>query len=734
METALPAELRQHPRYQILHKIKSGGMGAVYRAHDLSLQRSVAIKVISGKVDKEAESRFRREITLLAKLTHPHIVAAYDTGVAGEYPFLVMEFIDGQSLAQIIAHRGALPVAAACELIRQAAVGLTQVHQQGMVHRDLKPGNLMLTPTGIVKLLDLGLARFQIERQVSNDPALTGQDRWLGTVDYMAPEQWDDCSGVDIRADIYSLGCTLYHLLVGQAPFEHIRSSTMLHKMMAHQSKPPRPIDEYRADVPDQLIDVIEKALAKAPKDRYQTPAEMAEALAPYASSHKITEVLQVGPASRLQPTSIGARQLRARRRLIVGLLASFALIVASTAATVWLATAKPFAPPEPIKVGILHSFTGTMTASESAVVDATKLALEELNAAGGVLGRSVQFVERDGASDPDIFAQQAEKLVTQDQVAVVFGCWTSASRKMVKPVVEKHNALLFYPVQYEGLETSKNIVYLGAAPNQQLLPAVKWCRGELGNRFFLVGSDYVFPRAAHEILKGEIRAKNSEVVGEKFLPLGSINVQEVVDAIKASKPNVILSTINGDSNVAFFRALRSAGVTPEVTPVLSFSIAEQELRSLGIRHLAGDYAAWNYFMSVERPENRAFIEKFQRKYGSTRMVTDPMESAYTGVQVWAKAVTKARSLEVDAVRAALGDVRFEGPGGPVHIDPDTQHAWKIFRIGKVLPNGSFDIIQSSDKPLPPQPYPPSKTPADWQKFLDDLQRGWKGGWALPES
>lgn len=289
---------------------------------------------------------------------------------------------------------------------------------------------------------------------------------------------------------------------------------------------------------------------------------------------------------------------------------AGFGLLIAVGCGAWWQWGAKK----QPIKVGVLHSLTGTMAISATSVCDATLLAIEELNAAGGVLGRRIEPVVADGKSDWPTFASEAERLITREHVAVVFGCWTSAGRKTVKPIFEKHDHLLFYPVQYEGLEQSPNIIYTGAAPNQQILPAVKWSFDHLGRRFFLVGSDYVFPRTANAIIKAQVTALGGEIVGEEYLRLGSSEAAAVVQKIVQARPTVILNTINGDSNVAFFAALRGAGITPARIPTVSFSLAEGELRHMDARTMAGDYAAWNYFQSVDSPENRRFVEAFRAR------------------------------------------------------------------------------------------------------------------------
>ena len=402
-------------------------------------------------------------------------------------------------------------------------------------------------------------------------------------------------------------------------------------------------------------------------------------------------------------------------------------LIVAGWAA--W----KTWGPKErPIKVGILHSLTGTMAISETSVRDAALLAIEELNAQGGVLGRRIEPVVADGRSDWPTFASEAERLITKERVAVVFGCWTSASRKTVKPVFEKYNHLLFYPVQYEGLEQSPNIIYTGAAPNQQIIPAVKWSFDHLGKRFFLVGSDYVFPRTANAIIKAQVQALGGEIVGEEYLRLGTLSPEKIVGKIVQTQPAVILNTINGDSNVAFFEALRRAGITPERIPTVSFSIAEDELRHLNARTMAGDYAAWNYFQSVDSPENHSFVEAFRARFGQDRVTDDPMEAAYFGVRLWARAVTAAGTTDVSEVRKALHNQSLAAPGGIVTIDAATQHTWKVVRIGKIRADGQFEIAWSSNDPIRPIPYPAFRSRAEWDAFLEEMQNGWGGAWASP--
>jgi urea transport system substrate-binding protein len=253
-----------------------------------------------------------------------------------------------------------------------------------------------------------------------------------------------------------------------------------------------------------------------------------------------------------------------------------------------------------PIKIGIIHSLSGTMAISETPVVDSTLLAIDEINEKGGILGRKVIPIIRDGRSDWNTYASEAQQLIIEEKVDVIFGGWTSASRKTMKPIFEKYDHLLFYPVQYEGLEQSPNIVYTGAAPNQQVLPAVDWASQNIGTKFFLIGSDYVFPRSANEIIKSKIDEVGGQIVGEEYKLLGEDQFEDVVKKIVETNPDVILNTINGDSNVGFFKELRKQGITPSVIPTISFSIAEDEIKYLGADTMTCDYDVWNYFKSID--------------------------------------------------------------------------------------------------------------------------------------
>ncbi|MEO1144254.1 MAG: urea ABC transporter substrate-binding protein [Cyanobacteria bacterium J06638_22] len=385
---------------------------------------------------------------------------------------------------------------------------------------------------------------------------------------------------------------------------------------------------------------------------------------------------------------------------------------------------AAPAADGETIKVGILHSLSGTMAISETTVVDAEKLAIKEINEAGGVLGMQIEAVVEDGASDWPTFAEKATKLIDQDQVATVFGCWTSASRKAVLPVFESKNHMLWYPVQYEGQECSRNIFYTGAAPNQQIEPAVDWLLENKGTQFFLVGSDYVFPRTANTIIKEQLAANGGETVGEDYLPLGSTEVTPIITKIRTALPDggVIFNSLNGDSNVAFFKQLQGAGLTPDKYPVMSVSVAEEEVRQIGTEFLVGHYAAWNYFQTVESPENEKWVADFKAEYGDDRVTNDPMEAAYIMVYLWKQAVEAAGTTELEAVRAAAVGQEFAAPEGPVTMNAN-HHISKTVRIGQVREDGLFDIVSSTDGPVDPLP---------WNQYVPET-KGLACDWTDPE-
>lgn len=373
----------------------------------------------------------------------------------------------------------------------------------------------------------------------------------------------------------------------------------------------------------------------------------------------------------------------------------------------------------EDIKIGILHSLSGTMAISETSVRDAELLAVKEINAAGGVLGRKLVPIVEDGASDNATFKEKAEKLLLNDKVATVFGCWTSASRKAVLPTFESNNGLLWYPVQYEGMEASPNIFYVGAAPNQQIVPAIEYMSENYGKKVFLLGSDYVFPRTANSIVKKQAEALGMEVVGEEYTPMGHTDYTTIISKIQNVQPDFVFNTLNGDSNVAFFKQFKDAGLEPEKIQTLSVSIAEEEAAGIGASYLEGHLVAWNYYQTTDTPENKKFVEAYKAEYGEDRVTDDPIEAGYDAVYLWAAAVEKAGSIEVDQVREAAGGIEFNAPEGTITIDKENQHMYKPVRIGMVNKDGLIDEVWSTAEPVKPDPY---LEEYEWAKGLSNAQ------------
>lgn len=355
------------------------------------------------------------------------------------------------------------------------------------------------------------------------------------------------------------------------------------------------------------------------------------------------------------------------------------------------------------VPVGVLHSLSGTMAISETAVRDSTLLAINEINENGGVLGMQIEPIVEDGASDWPTFAERAEKLITTDEAAVVFGGWTSASRKAMLPVFEGTGGLLFYPVQYEGLEQSPNIFYTGATTNQQIIPALDYMVEEGLTDVYLVGSDYVFPRTANKIIQAYADANGLNILGEDYLPLGDTNVATIVSNVVSSEADIVFNTLNGDSNVAFFKELTAKGNTSEQIQSMSVSVAEEEIAGIGIDNIEGHLVSWNYYQTTDLPRNDEFVEAFKAEYGEDRVTADPIEAGYNSVYIWAAAVEKAGTFEVEAVREAAVGLELDTPEGLLTVD-DNQHVYKTNRIGVIRDVGVIEEVWNSGEPIEPDP------------------------------
>src|SRR5262245_27496551 len=399
------------------------------------------------------------------------------------------------------------------------------------------------------------------------------------------------------------------------------------------------------------------------------------------------------------------------------------ALAIASAVAAAFGTASSAFAQQKTVKIGVLHSLSGTMAISETVLKDEVLMAVEEINAAGGVMGAKIEPVVVDPASNWPLFAEKARQLLTQDRVAVVFGCWTSVSRKSVLPVFEELNGLLFYPVQYEGEEISKNVFYTGAAPNQQAIPAVEYLMSKEGGgakRFVLLGTDYVYPRTTNKILRAFLKSKGvaDKDIDEKYTPFGHADYQTIVADIKkfsAGGKTAVVSTINGDSNVPFYKELGNQGLKATDVPVVAFSVGEEELRGVDTKPLVGHLAAWNYFMSLKNPVNdewkknwAAYTKAKKLPYADKPLTDDPMEAAYIGVYMWKQAAEKAKSFDVDKVRDAMAGQTFKAPSGIIsRMDEKNHHLHKAVFIGEVKADGQFNVVWQTKGPIKAQPWSP---------------------------
>ena len=407
------------------------------------------------------------------------------------------------------------------------------------------------------------------------------------------------------------------------------------------------------------------------------------------------------------------------KRRVFVKVLAS-----AGVAAALGLAALPSVhAQSKTVKVGILHSLSGTMAISETVLKDVALMAIEEINAKGGVLGMKVEPVVVDPASNWPLFAEKARQLLTQDKVAAVFGCWTSVSRKSVLPVFEELNGLLFYPVQYEGEEISRNVFYTGAAPNQQAIPAVEYLMSKDGGgakRWFLLGTDYVYPRTTNKILRAFLKSKGvaEKDIEEVYTPFGHTDYQTIVANIKkfaGGGKTAVVSTINGDSNVPFYKELGNQGLKATDVPVVAFSVGEEELRGVDTKPLVGHLAAWNYFMSLKNAENDGFKKKWaaytkakKLPYAGKPLTNDPMEATYIGIYMWKQAAEKAKSFDVAKLSAAMAGQTFKAPSGFVaKMDEKNHHLHKPVFIGEVKADGQFNVVWKTPGPVKAQPWSP---------------------------
>ncbi|MSR32796.1 MAG: hypothetical protein EXR99_14970 [Gemmataceae bacterium] len=724
--TSEPGCLGKLGGYLVQRVLGEGGMALVLEGEDPALKRKVAIKVLRPQVCGQEKNRLRflQEARAAAAIDHENVIAIYQVGEQNNFPFIAMQFLRGETLAARLV-RGQVPLEESLRIALQTTRGLAAAHDQGLIHRDIKPDNLWLESDGKrgpwqkVKVLDFGLAK----AAENNDLNITTQGIILGTPYFMSPEQ---ASGMPltVKTDIFSLGSVVYLMLAGHYPFT---GETTIAVLTSIANTKPKEIALAHPAIPKAFSALAHRMLEKKPQNRPKDCHEIIEELQRIQASFGfgLTGSISLPPApanwkKRLTFTAAGAA--------LLSLVLFFTFF-------------NTLFPKDPIPVGILHDLSGTMRESGESVKEATHFAIEEINAQGGILGRRLKAIDRDGKSQPEEYPKLVRELIEDEKVKVIFGCWTSASRKTLRPKLEELEGLLLYPVQNEGMEKSENIFYLGPCPNQQILPAVDYAVNVLKKtRFLHVGSDYVFPVAANEIIQGHVAAMKKdlglsvEILGKPlFIPLGETQMDHLVDRIVQDKPDLILNTINGDSNTSFFRVLRGNREWDNISTI-SFSVGKEEIRNLNAATLINDYSASSYFQSWDNPKNQKLIKAYAKKNNRKEVdvvLTDPMMTAYYSVHMWANAVREAGTADSKVVREKLKNQTMDGPAGMITLHKENNRAYRSFLLGKMKADDSFDIVNKDNiKLIPPEPYPPYKSPEGWDKFLDNLFQRWDKHWA----
>ena len=387
------------------------------------------------------------------------------------------------------------------------------------------------------------------------------------------------------------------------------------------------------------------------------------------------------------------------------------------------------------VRLGLLHSQTGNLAISEKSLLDAEVLAIEEINAAGGVAGRQVVWNAPDCRSDPTVFAAEARRLIEGEKVVALFGAWTSDCRKAILPVLDERSSLLFFPGNFEGIDQSSRVVYSGGVANQVMLPAVRWAFDTLkARRFFVVGLEEVWSRCSAEIAKDGVKAAGAETVGENFQVGSSFNPESAIEAIRQAKPDIVLNFLYGDANLGFYSAARRSGMTPEKVPMIAFGFSENESGRFVPADVVGQYAAWSYFQSSNRPESREFVRKFRARFGENRLVGDAMVAAYNSVKFWAQAAREVGVSDVSAVITNLTRQSMDAPDGIVTIDAESHAVWRPFHLGRLRADGQFEIVWSILKPIRPVLFVGTRSAEQWRALLESLRTQWKGRWSAGPS
>jgi urea transport system substrate-binding protein len=770
-------------RFVLRRILGRGGMGLVWLAWDERLERDVALKFLPEMVvlDAVAIADLKRETRRSLDLTHPHIVRIHDFVLDGQSAAIAMEYVDGPTLSALRLQRpeGVFSPDDLAGWFDQLSGALEYAHDTvGIAHRDLKPANLLVNSRGQIKVTDFGISS-SITDSVSRMSMRTGTS---GSPPYMSPQQLLG-EPPKVTDDIYSLGATLYELITSRPPF-HRGAIYQQIKEVVPPSMTERRSElglENAAPIPDAWEQTVAACLAKDPAQRPQSVREMRERLSgtkttatssqperpdsdnearksPIWTKPKIALAFVVlllaalggagwwfgaeqprraqqarmaaEPDQKEKADAQSARLADEERKADDVIRAAEDKRKAETAAA--MDAEKVRVPsvlntagsPDTVKIGILHSLAGTMAISETSLRDILLFAVDEINASGGVLGKKLEPVVANGASNLPTFAEKMKRLLAEDKVSVVFGCWTSVSRKAVLPILEENNGLLFYPVSYEGEEQSRNIFYTAETINQTAIPAVDYLLDKGYRKFYLLGTDYVYPQTVNLVLLeyllskgvpienigGGIRkdASGKVVSAGTFTPFGHTDYQQIVAEIKRfaawDGKTCVISTLNGDTNIPFFKEYAAAGLTAETLPVVSLSISEDDFRALPAEYMAGQLGCASYFQSLDSQANKDFVDNFQSWLRKTqvpgvlqndRVISSPMALSYTGVYLWKKAVERAGSFDVDKVRAELeAGIAFEGPGGLVKSQSN-MHLTKDVHVAESNADGQFKILKT---------------------------------------
>jgi urea transport system substrate-binding protein len=729
-----PDELGRLGDFRMLRILGRGGMGIVYEGEDVNLHRQVAVKVLNPALsDENGRERFIREARAVAAIKDSYVVTVHQVGREGDTPYMVMEYLEGETLNDRLAREHVLPLAEAARIAREVALGLAAAHAKDLIHRDVKPANIWLGKDGgHVKLLDFGLVR----PQSNTAKQLTGHGAIVGTLGYMAPEQI--CAGpMDGRTDLYGLGCALYRMLTGELPYDASNTMALLEKVV---NREPVQLDAIARKLPEPVADLLRRLLARNPNDRPATATDVVESLV------RIEKSL----AGHFQPTTLSAAPPRPKSHrwgIIIG-AAVIVLACVVGAATEYhrlfhasndksgnSANARTVLDEtNPIRIGVLHSRTGSTRDSERPMYDAIVLAVNEINHTGGVLGRKVEVVARDTASDDDIYPKMAEDLIANEKVTVLFGGWSCAGRKLLGEVCKKHDQLLIYSPLGEGLEEHPNIVYAGGAPNQQLREAANWTRTHLRKRkAFLIGSEFdLYSHAGFEMLKAEFQELGIELVKERYISAGGEDLNKLANEIKESGADVVFNLLDGPDNVSYFRAMRRAKISSAEVPTVWLGVGEDELSVLDLRDAIGDVLVTPYLQSLPNKENKEFIQRYEARYPSHSRISDATAVSYSAVYLWKQAVEKTKSTDALQVREGFRGQAFVGPEGPIKIDPKNLYAWRKPRLGRMNDKLVFEVVRGAEMWVEPIPFPASHTRQEWEAFLNRLYTSWGDRWNQP--